>query len=137
MNRIETNKEPLLDTEAAARLLNISRRTLEAWVRQRRVPYVKFGTAKNSPTRFQPAALRDWIEAQQIMPAAPASKASPGQQAENLRALFSQWEDDDAARVAALTPEQRAAEDAQWDAIQRNIERSHIALRVPDVTAGE
>jgi excisionase family DNA binding protein len=52
----------LLDTEEAARRLGISPRTVQTWVRQRRIPFVKMGTL----TRFRPAALEAWIQSQEV-----------------------------------------------------------------------
>lgn len=61
-------EEALLDTEAAAALLGISPRTLQGWVRQKRIPVVKMGEGKGSLTRFRPASLRKWIAAQEVQP---------------------------------------------------------------------
>lgn len=62
------SEEALIDTDAASALLGISPRTLQGWVRQKRVPFVKLGEGKGSLTRFRPASLRDWIKAQEIKP---------------------------------------------------------------------
>ena len=58
--------EALLDTDGAARLLGISPRTVQGWVRQKRIPYVKLGAGRTGLTRFRPADLRAWIEARVV-----------------------------------------------------------------------
>ena len=58
--------EALLDTEEAARLLGISPRTVQGWVRQKRIPYVKLSEGRTGLTRFRPADLRAWIEARVV-----------------------------------------------------------------------
>ena len=58
--------EALLDTEEAARMLGISPRTVQGWVRQRRIPYVKLSEGRTGLTRFRPADLRAWIEARVV-----------------------------------------------------------------------
>ena len=60
--------EALMSPDEAASILGISRRTLEGYVRARKIPFVKLGHL----TKFRPQTLRQWIEAQerQVMPAA-------------------------------------------------------------------
>ena len=58
--------EPLLDKAAAAALLNVSVRTVEAWTAAKRIPYVKLAPGPRGPIRFEAAALRQWIEAQRV-----------------------------------------------------------------------
>ena len=58
--------EALLDTEEAARMLGISPRTVQGWVRQRRIPYVKLSEGRTGLTRFRPADLRAWIAARVV-----------------------------------------------------------------------
>ena len=53
--------EPLLSPDEAASVLGISRRTLEGYVRARKIPFVKLGHL----TKFRPQTLRQWIEAQE------------------------------------------------------------------------
>lgn len=62
--------EPLLDTPEAARLLGVSRRTLETWVRKKRIPFIKLGggTGRGTLTRFRPDALREWLRAHEVTP---------------------------------------------------------------------
>jgi excisionase family DNA binding protein len=76
-NTTQEPAAPLLDGEGAARLLGISPRTVEAWVRQRRIPFVKLGSGNRALTRFRPEALRAWIEAQEV----PAAGAAEGNRA--------------------------------------------------------
>jgi excisionase family DNA binding protein len=59
-------EEALLDTKSAAQLLGVSPRTIQAWVSEQRIPHVKLGVGRRSLTRFRPAALRAWIESQEI-----------------------------------------------------------------------
>lgn len=68
--------EPLMDTEAAARLLGVSPRTVETWVRKRFIPHVKLGQGRGKAalTRFQPETLRDWIAARAVMPTTDAEE---------------------------------------------------------------
>lgn len=58
--------EALLDTEGAARMLGISPRTVQGWVRQRRIPYVKLSEGRTGLTRFRPSDLRAWIAARVV-----------------------------------------------------------------------
>lgn len=58
----------LVDTEEAARILGVSPRTVQAWVRQKKLPVVKFGVGRGSLTRFRPEALQEWIRGQEINP---------------------------------------------------------------------
>jgi excisionase family DNA binding protein len=62
----DDDQAALLDTDGAARLLRVSPRTVQAWVAQRRIPFVKLGSGRRSLTRFRPVALRAWIEAQEV-----------------------------------------------------------------------
>ncbi len=64
LNEQDAEAPLLLDTDAAARLLGISPRTVQTWVRQKRIPYVKLGTL----TRFRTAALQEWIQSQETTP---------------------------------------------------------------------
>jgi excisionase family DNA binding protein len=61
--------EPLLTVTEAALALSVSKRTIEKWVLERRIPFVKLGGAgRGTSLRFRPEALREWIEAQEIAP---------------------------------------------------------------------
>ena len=59
----------LLDTAEVAALLGVSRRTVEKWVGQKRIPYVKLGTAgRGSLLRFRSDSITAWIAAQEVQP---------------------------------------------------------------------
>ena len=57
---------PLLDKAGAAALLNVSVRTVEAWIAQRRIPFVKLGAGPRAAVRFRARALHEWIVSQEI-----------------------------------------------------------------------
>ena len=57
---------PLLDKAGAAALLNVSVRTVEAWIAQRRIPFVKLGSGARAAVRFRARALHEWIESQEV-----------------------------------------------------------------------
>jgi len=57
---------PLLDKAGAAALLNVSVRTVEAWIAQRRIPFVKLGAGPRAAVRFRARALHEWIESQEV-----------------------------------------------------------------------
>ena len=67
----ETEPQPplLLNSQEVADLLGVSRRTVEGWVQQRRIPFVKLGTAgRGSLLRFRLDSLNAWIAAQEVKP---------------------------------------------------------------------
>lgn len=72
-----TNEEALLDTDGAATLLGVSPRTIQAWVLDRRIPFVKLGVGRRALTRFRPAALREWIAAQEVPAVGKAGASHP------------------------------------------------------------
>ena len=57
---------PLLDKAGAAALLNVSVRTVEAWIAQRRIPFVKLGAGPRAAVRFRARALYEWIVLQEV-----------------------------------------------------------------------
>ena len=61
MIRFMQNPQPdhdgLLDKTEAAKFLHISPRTLDAYMRQRRIPYYKLGRGRNAVVRFKRADL--------------------------------------------------------------------------------
>ena len=57
---------PLLDKAGAAALLNVSVRTVEAWIAQRRIPFVKLGAGPRAAVRFRARALHEWIVSQEV-----------------------------------------------------------------------
>jgi excisionase family DNA binding protein len=61
----ERPAEALLDVHAAAELLGVKPRTLQQWVWQGKVPYVRLGPRM---TRFRPEALREWVLAREAQP---------------------------------------------------------------------
>jgi len=58
--------EALLDTEGAARMLGISPRTVQGWVRQKRIPHIKLSEGRTGLTRFRASDLRAWIAARVV-----------------------------------------------------------------------
>jgi excisionase family DNA binding protein len=54
--------EKLLSVHDAAKLLGISRWTLESWKARRKVPFVKLGRR----CLFDPQDLREWVEQNKI-----------------------------------------------------------------------
>ena len=51
--------EQLLPIEKVARLIGIKVSTVRAWIRQRRIPFIKVGDS----IRFSPKAIYNWVEA--------------------------------------------------------------------------
>lgn len=59
----------LLNVRELAEMLRVSRRTIETWVRQKRIPYVKLGTVgRSSLVRFRLESINAWIDAQEVKP---------------------------------------------------------------------
>jgi excisionase family DNA binding protein len=56
-----SNGDGLLKKLEAAKLLQISPRTLDLWIKKRRVPYIKFGTTKGSLVRFKRTDLENML----------------------------------------------------------------------------
>lgn len=65
----ETEPPPrLLNSQEVAALLGVSKRTVEKWVQDRRIPFVKLGTAgRGSLLRFRLDSLNAWIAAQEVL----------------------------------------------------------------------
>ena len=57
MQNPEPDHDALLDKTEAAKFLHISPRTLDAYMRQRRIPYYKLGRGRNAVVRFKRADL--------------------------------------------------------------------------------
>ena len=57
MQNLEPAHDGLLDKTEAAKFLHISPRTLDAYMRQRRIPYYKLGRGRNAVVRFKRADL--------------------------------------------------------------------------------
>ena len=49
-------------------MLNVSVRTVESWIAQRRIPFVKLGAGPRAAIRFRALALalHEWIESQEV-----------------------------------------------------------------------
>jgi len=59
----------LLDYPEAARFLSISERTLQRWVRERRIPFVQLPQRGScSGVRFVRSQLVKWLEQQTVRP---------------------------------------------------------------------
>jgi excisionase family DNA binding protein len=54
--------QPILDADAVAQALGITRRHVQRLVAERRIPYLKVGRF----VRFDPAALDVWLDEQRI-----------------------------------------------------------------------
>lgn len=66
---VAIDEEVLLDYEEAAKLLDISVRTLQRWVCESRVPYVKLpARGKWSGVRFPKTKLLEWIDKRTVTP---------------------------------------------------------------------
>jgi hypothetical protein len=84
-------------------------------------------TAARAKGTDEAEAARQVLES--ALPAAAAQDLTPAERAEDLRLMFERWAAEDAAR----TPEERAAEDAKWVEIDRDLEEG-LALRDVDVS---
>lgn len=60
--------EKLLDKKEVAEILGVRQKTLERWVQERRIPYVKL-TPKC--IRFYPADIRAFVEKKVVRPGLP------------------------------------------------------------------
>ncbi|MGH8093207.1 MAG: helix-turn-helix domain-containing protein [Chthoniobacterales bacterium] len=56
----------LLDKAETAKLLRISPRTLDAYMRQRRIPFYKLGRGRNAVVRFKLADLETILDAYRV-----------------------------------------------------------------------
>jgi excisionase family DNA binding protein len=67
MNQIE--EEQVLGYVETARLLRVSERTLERWVRERRIPFVQFPKrGARAGVRFVRTHVLKWLEQQTVRP---------------------------------------------------------------------
>ncbi len=56
------HKNDLLTNEQAAALIGIKPTTLEIWrIKGKSPPFLKLGTSKQAPVRYQPSAVADWL----------------------------------------------------------------------------
>lgn len=51
----------LLTVEQVSNCLNITASTIRGWVHEKKIPFIKFGTGKKSPVRFNPVELNQWV----------------------------------------------------------------------------
>jgi excisionase family DNA binding protein len=52
----------LLDIIQLAEMLNIKKKTIYEWVRQRKIPYIKLGGL----IRFDPEEIEKWVESKKV-----------------------------------------------------------------------
>ncbi len=57
MQNLTPNNDGLLDKTEAAQFLHIATRTLDGYMRQRRIPFYKLGRGRNAVVRFKRADL--------------------------------------------------------------------------------
>ncbi len=57
-NENETQERLALDAKAAAKLLGVSRRTVQRWAAAGQIPHKKMGKL----LLFSPRALKDWLD---------------------------------------------------------------------------
>ena len=58
----------LLDVRRAADYLGVGERYIRRLVDEKRIHFYKFGPARSSPLRFDPARLDAWLEEQSVEP---------------------------------------------------------------------
>lgn len=57
---------PLLDIPGAAEYLGVTERYVRRLTAERRLPFIKTGSGRTSPVRFDPDKLDEWIEAHSV-----------------------------------------------------------------------
>lgn len=62
----DPNPDGLLDKIETAKFLHISPRTLDAYMRQRRIPYYKIGRRRNAVVRFKLADLETILDTYRV-----------------------------------------------------------------------
>ena len=71
-----TEVSELLDYPEAARFLSVSERTMQWWVRERRIPFVQLPQRGSwSGVRFVRSQLVKWLEQQTVRPVRPRREA--------------------------------------------------------------
>lgn len=60
----ELGKGWLLNTEEAANVLGVHQQTIRNWAREGKIKSVRLGTGKNSPLRFDPGDLEEYVRKQ-------------------------------------------------------------------------
>ena len=66
MQNPKHDRDGLLDKAEAAEFLHISPRTLDAYMRQRRIPYYKLGRGRNAVVRFKRADLEAILDTYRV-----------------------------------------------------------------------
>ena len=61
-HQVPPTVQPLIDMEAVADVLGVTRRHIQRLVSERRIPYLKVGRF----VRFDPGELSVWLEAQRV-----------------------------------------------------------------------
>jgi hypothetical protein len=88
--------------------------------------------------RLEKEASRQGIQPQEFalklieigLPPTPA----PSRQYEATAALFKKWEEEDRERLARMTPEEIAAEDAAGEEVIQNLRQNRVDFPVPDMS---
>lgn len=60
----ELGKGWLMNIEEAAHMLGVHKQTVRNWVRDHKINYVRLGTGKNTPIRFDPKDLEEFVSNQ-------------------------------------------------------------------------
>jgi excisionase family DNA binding protein len=63
----ETIPDGLLTKSEAAKLLNVHERTLDLWLQSRKIPYLKFGSARRAMVRFRRADLETFLNSHLVV----------------------------------------------------------------------
>jgi len=71
---IELNRKHLLNKRQVADYLGLKVYTIDAWVSQHRIPYIKLGRL----VRFDPDEINKWIEKQRVEPRISLSLSTKG-----------------------------------------------------------
>ncbi|KPJ58517.1 MAG: hypothetical protein AMJ46_14060 [Latescibacteria bacterium DG_63] len=61
---IRLGKDHLLNKRQVADCLGVELYTMDAWVSQRRIPYIKLGRS----VRFDPSEIEAWLEEKKVEP---------------------------------------------------------------------
>ena len=99
---------------------DVVRRFIENYFSESLIGTDALGTFADRPEENQELTDKFRQEAQQAK--------SPQEQAAELRAMFDEWAKEDAEWLARATPEEIAAEEAQWEEIMQNLRRDRTVL---------
>ena len=66
MQNPKHDRDGLLDKAEAAEFLHISQRTLDAYMRQRRIPFYKLGRGRNAVVRFKRGDLEATLDTYRV-----------------------------------------------------------------------